>query len=1139
MVKFIYSLSSLLLTFLVSISCHGSFLIDEGYPKVYYIDFGNSSYKTPGNWNNFSEYQSALPSKILIDSLGDNTPLVFTVVSNAGEAYDPSGINAGGYNGSFGEFPASACRDSYFSFGSGGYYKIQNANPDRFYTIVIFGSRNVSDNKRIAAYTIFDEIKYLDCASNTSKTATFFNVKPDSNHEIPIHFGVAPDSEFGYINAIKIIEMIEPAIDSPTDFSAVMLGRTVHLTWNDMSNNENGFIIERKAEDEENFYEVAAVPANSISYIDTTFRFGYQYRYRIYAMNNEGRSLSNETLISVPVDPFPPSVRRFLIDLGEESLITGGNNWNNVYGPQDALPSVFLNDDKGNKTNLKFEVLSDASNGYANNGGGFNSYGFNQEILSYPATAVRDCYFSWEMGGVYQFSGLDPSKFYDIVILGSRTGAAEDRVGTYKINSFVQSLDASSNTSEVVKFYKETPTVEGIIELKFGVAEGSEFGYINVIELKETAVPAIVKPEGLRLLHNSYDQIKLAWTAIEPSGNTSFEIYRSDKNNLNYEIVGYSSTNQFTDSGIAANSLYYYRIKTVYKNGSGVVLDKSPYSAEISVNTPSNPNLRTYKINFTQHEQAPFPWNNSNIAPENNNSFSNIIDDQGNTSTISITFLNSWDGSNNVGMITGDESGIFPDAALKTAYWCSANKRTILVSGLKENKYYNFTFFGSRDGSGNRTTNYKIGNQVVSLNAANNTRNVVTIKNIFADSEGKVLIDVEKSPNSQYGYINALIIEEWDNNGPPDKPILVSATPSNEGIILEWQGGSSNESGFEIYKSIGDNQFFELLNLSLPRSSKYIDHDAKPNTSYFYKIRAINRFGNSDYVDVGPIDLDGFKVVKNVLVNFGLGSESLESWNTVDSTGYLSNLLDEYSLPTGISIETIQPFDGVNELGMNTGDNSGIFPDIVMKTAHWVQNNTASIKVCGLQNDETYNFRFFGSRNGGGNRNTIYSIANKSVVLNASYNVSNSVLIEEIVPDVFGCVTITIKKEPTSLYGYLNAMLIEVPSEIVLDAPDQIAILRHSTSNNLILSWRDNSNNEDIYEIYKSLDNVSFDFAGSVPSNQRVFTDSASTSDYYYKVRARSANQYSKFSNTVFSGNIEFNPHNVISDASAYILQLR
>jgi hypothetical protein len=80
-------------------------------------------------------------------------------------------------------------------------------------------------------------------------------------------------------------------------------------------------------------------------------------------------------------------------------------------------------------------------------------------------------------------------------------------------------------------------------------------------------------------------------------------------------------------------------------------------------------------------------------------------------------------------------------------------------TNLNLNLFYNFTFFGSRIASDNRTAIYKIGNLQSSLNCSNNVSNTAQINNIKPDAEGCIYVTITTSSGSLYGYLSALEIE--------------------------------------------------------------------------------------------------------------------------------------------------------------------------------------------------------------------------------------------------------------------------------------------------------------------------------------------------------------------------------------------
>ena len=87
-------------------------------------------------------------------------------------------------------------------------------------------------------------------------------------------------------------------ITSPTSFT---------LNWYDNSNNESGFIIERRTGNG-SFVEIATVPANTTYYTDSTVTSSSNYTYRVTAFNPFGkaRSYTSEVAASASLLTEPP-----------------------------------------------------------------------------------------------------------------------------------------------------------------------------------------------------------------------------------------------------------------------------------------------------------------------------------------------------------------------------------------------------------------------------------------------------------------------------------------------------------------------------------------------------------------------------------------------------------------------------------------------------------------------------------------------------------------------------------------------------------------------------------------------------------------------------------------------------------------
>jgi len=100
--------------------------------------------------------------------------------------------------------------------------------------------------------------------------------------------------------------------NAPTKLTATPASATqVDLAWNDTSNNESGFKIERKEGAGGAWAQVAQVGPNETTYMDTALNAAATYVYRVRAANFGGDSpYSNEAQVTLPTPPTTPSNAR-------------------------------------------------------------------------------------------------------------------------------------------------------------------------------------------------------------------------------------------------------------------------------------------------------------------------------------------------------------------------------------------------------------------------------------------------------------------------------------------------------------------------------------------------------------------------------------------------------------------------------------------------------------------------------------------------------------------------------------------------------------------------------------------------------------------------------------------------------------
>ena len=447
--------------------------------------------------------------------------------------------------------------------------------------------------------------------------------------------------------------------------------------------------------------------------------------------------------------------------------------------------------------------------------------------------------------------------------------------------------------------------------------------------------------------------------------------------------------------------------------------------------------LLTYRVNFagTNDYAASAPWNNYVGNGNAGDVLSGIQTESEEGALLSLSFQNGWNGANSSGMVG---SSVYPDKVTRSALWIGDNQeRHILIQGLPTDQAYDFTFFASRDGAGNRVANYSINGTQVSLNASYNQNESVQIEGAIPNSAGELMITISRAAGASYGYLNALIIESYPAETLPSTPSQLTATPGSNQIRLTWQDNAIQEAGYEIWRSLSRSDGYSLLHTTAANIASYTNEGVSRGTTYYYKVRTV--LDDGSYSDFSAV-ASASPVNATVSVNFNVTDPQASPWNNTNAVPepglVFSNLINERGNSTGISFEIVAEnpaydpslygFSGDNPFGVITGDNSGAVPDNVMRSTYWMDpGKTAELRFFDLDLSQRYNFRFFASRDGAGNRTTVYSINGESVKLNAAGNTSQTVQLNNVVPDSNGEVIVSITSDAGSSFAYLGAIIIE------------------------------------------------------------------------------------------------------------------
>lgn len=104
-------------------------------------------------------------------------------------------------------------------------------------------------------------------------------------------------------------------------------------------------------------------------------------------------------------------------------------------------------------------------------------------------------------------------------------------------------------------------------------------------------------------------------------------------------------------------------------------------------------------------------------------------------------------------------------------------------------------------------------------------------------------------------------------NAPTSLILLSQAATS---ATIKWTDNSTNETGYRVERSItNDSTFVEVANNLGQNTSIYISPNLTPGTTYYYRVRALNGTGYSDYTNV-------------LEVAFGVGINTKQSFSEMN-----------------------------------------------------------------------------------------------------------------------------------------------------------------------------------------------------------------------------------------------------------------
>lgn len=452
--------------------------------------------------------------------------------------------------------------------------------------------------------------------------------------------------------------------------------------------------------------------------------------------------------------------------------------------------------------------------------------------LNATATGTNSVQITWT-----RYGGKDSGAII-IIERSTGSGGSFSQIGTSTIENITTFIDNGVS-----------PSTQYCYRIK-GRLYGRDSGYSNVAcTTTQQAAPAAPSALIAQSLDPTF-QIQLNW--IDGSNNeTGFEIERST-DNVNFTKIAATTANitQYVNSGLAAETRYYYRVRAInavgpsgYTNVANAITNPSPPT------TPGNLTATTASASQINLNWADHSNNETGFELERSQdgiNFSKIADAAANTTSFASSGLNPntqyWyriRAKNNGG--TSGYSNIANAATRDIAPALPQNLSAIPISNIQIN--LNWT-----DNSRNET-GFEVERSVDGSNfskIADLGANVTSYENSGLSTLTKYWYRLRARNTIGYSpYSN--IAEATTFDVPPIAPSSLTATmTSSSQIDLSWKDNSANETAFEIERSTDGTNFDKAGEVG-PNITTYQSTGLVPATKYWYRVRAKNSVNPSTY----------------------------------------------------------------------------------------------------------------------------------------------------------------------------------------------------------------------------------------------------------------------------------------------------
>jgi hypothetical protein len=354
-------------------------------------------------------------------------------------------------------------------------------------------------------------------------------------------------------NKINFIEITKAAPTQPSNLTAAVLSATqVQLNWQDNSNNEDGFVIERSVNQSSTWQVAATVGANVTTFTDIGLTPSTEYRYRVRSFNDVSSFpfyTNIATVVTPAVPGTAPAAPSNLTASVNGSLLTlswqdNSDNEDTFIIEQRWTPSFrVVKEVSANVTSTTLYVGSGQINQYRvrarNNSGGSSDPSNLVDVVTRPEAPIYP--------GAQAVSSSAIDIFWDSI---DSCLFHVQRLTNGNWVTIAENLGALS--------FRDTNLPAGTIQSYRIIADGGPTGVSDPSDVvTATTAPAAVT--GVHVTGVTSTSVSLAWD--DTSGEAGYMIERStDGITWTLAALTFANVTSYTNNNLASGTTYFFRV---------------------------------------------------------------------------------------------------------------------------------------------------------------------------------------------------------------------------------------------------------------------------------------------------------------------------------------------------------------------------------------------------------------------------------------------------------------------------------------------------------------------------------------------------------------------------------------------------